>query len=139
MSYPQGYDVFLEDVLAERRYEREKKREKKLDRLVNLESGNLPSLIYDYQPPYYVDNVEAYSLFHFMITGIPTQTHYLNPRHKWIHHAIESMKSHCMDMGTTQLINYLHDAGWIKWAGGEWYVKKLFKDLDVQNVLYGQD
>jgi len=140
--------TFLEDVIAENRYRNQKERDRRLNAIIDrqdkLKSGCLPSLIYEYQPPPCVESHESYSLYHFMITGIPTQTHYLNPRHKWLHIAIERLHedqsgyatSYANNMSTTKLLNYLHEVGWIKRAGGEGYVKKLFKEFDVQDIIY---
>jgi len=142
LNYPHQFDYLF--YPSEKAYHKALKRERKKkeheERRLNerIHYENLPSLIYDYQLPFYANYVEAYSLFYFMITGDEIQNHYLNPRHKWLHLAIEGMyKSGWADnMGTNQLIQYLHEQDWIKRVGGEYYVRKLFGDLDVYNVTY---
>jgi len=135
-NYKQWEQLYYWDELKKRARNRET-----LDREYNSEHENLPSLIYDYQPPFYADNVEAYSLFYFLVTGKPKQKHYLNPRHKWLHLAIEGMFDSGWEnnMGTKQLIQYLYENNWIDRVGGELYVKKLFRDIDVQSVLYSRE
>jgi len=123
-------------ILEKRNRERDYEKRKELDEKIRYQY--YPSLIYDYSLPFYANNVEAYSLFYFMVTGDEIQTHYLNPRHKWINLAIEGMykSGWANNMGTKQLIQYLHEQDWIDRAGGEFYVKKLFGDLNVNNVIW---
>jgi len=141
LNYPHQFDYLFypSDRAYYKTLERERKKQERERK--KSEWKNLPSLIYNYQPPFYADYVEAYSLFHFMITGKPKQTHYLNPRHKWLHLAIKGMyeSGWADNMGTKQLILYLHEQDLIDRVGGEGYVKKLFKDLDVQSVLYQRE
>jgi len=138
-NYPRQFDYL--SYPNDRAYYKALERERRKEEKKYSGSRELPSLIYDYKPPFYVDNVEAYSLFHFLITGEPTQDQYLNPRHKWIHMAIEGMyeSGWADNMGTDQLIHYLHEQDWIGRVGGETYIKNLFKNLDVQSVLYRRD
>ena len=121
---------------AVERERREKEREEK-----KREYENLPSVIYKYQLPFYANNEESYSLLYYLLTGKTRQSHYLNPRHKWIHSGIKKMRTwnEPDNLGTRQLIRTLEEEGWLSWAGGADYVTKLFGELDVSSILYKKE
>jgi len=86
----------------------------------------------DYVPQSYVFNNEGYALFYFLMTGISLKEHYLDPRHKWIHNAIENMKRNAwFYISTDDLISYLKEQRELENAGGESYIRKLFGNFDI--------
>ena len=74
---------------------------------------------------------ECYALFRFMVTKKPVRKHYLDPRHKWIHNAIEEMIATAWEnLSTDNLIYHLKYSGFLENAGGEAYIRKLLGNFD---------
>jgi len=106
-------------------------------------SENLRKLSYNFKPPYFVEYVEAYSLFYYLVTGRFTQTHFVDPRHKWIFMVIGEMyrdvEIETYDLENISMENLmyrLYQNGWMKRAGGEEYIKKIFRDFHAGYDLY---
>jgi len=92
---------------------------------------NNPVLRKGFKPPSHIPIHEAYSLYHHMVTGQPTQQKYLDQRHQIIHKAIEWMYEigWATNMSTMSLISYLFEENLLEAAGGEAYINKIFGDL----------
>ena len=95
---------------------------------------NHPVLRKGFIPQPYVSYKEAYSLFHYLITGRPFQRRYFDQRNQVIHNAIENMyKNGWKNKSLDSLIIALADTPEqheLEDAGGEAYIRKLIGNFD---------
>jgi hypothetical protein len=98
-----------------------------------------PTLKKEFNPPHYITCNEAYSLFHFLVTGEPLKKYYFDRRNQSIHNAIESMYQNCWPKKSVDtLIHTLREEwhrGGLERAGGESYIRRLLGNFDPETDL----
>ena len=89
-----------------------------------------------FNPPSYVSSKEAFSLFHFMVTGKPLQQDYYDRRNKVIHNAIENMyKNAWENINTETLIYDLNEQRQLEKAGGETHIRRYIGNIDPERDM----